>query len=252
MIRLRAEAASTSHLLPLPPPIILSHTRPDAPSSRTPPLHLLSTGRRIDRPEVTLLPRKRLGIALGPRYEVGESSSAATARPTGGLRTDYGFVSTMDRETRRDLERDVGYGITDSWDEIVEAMQGTPVVTDVAEFSPMMTEFETRVRLDTDEVYTRLDDEETEQKLLAGRLNMLFRDRRTHAHTAKLIEAKARMSRETWGPSMDASDLARAEVMLLRTTVLAQQSVIIELQAADRRRQAVITEMLAANRRRQK
>ncbi|GKG49984.1 hypothetical protein Tco_0518758, partial [Tanacetum coccineum] len=28
MIRLRAEAASTSHLPPLPPPIILSHTRP--------------------------------------------------------------------------------------------------------------------------------------------------------------------------------------------------------------------------------
>ncbi|GKG25368.1 hypothetical protein Tco_0395996, partial [Tanacetum coccineum] len=71
-------------------------------------------------------------------------------------------------------------------------MQGTPVVTDVAEFSQMMTEFETRVRQDTDEVYTRLDDEETEQKLLVGRLNMLFRDRRTHAHTAKLIEAKAR------------------------------------------------------------
>ncbi|GKB58088.1 hypothetical protein Tco_0914274, partial [Tanacetum coccineum] len=50
MIRLRAEAASTSYSLPLPPPIILSHTRPDAPSSGTPPLHLLSTDRREDRP----------------------------------------------------------------------------------------------------------------------------------------------------------------------------------------------------------
>ncbi|GKG42883.1 hypothetical protein Tco_0479567, partial [Tanacetum coccineum] len=30
MIRLRAEAASTSHSLPLQPPIILSYTRPDA------------------------------------------------------------------------------------------------------------------------------------------------------------------------------------------------------------------------------
>ncbi|GKC17200.1 hypothetical protein Tco_1013982, partial [Tanacetum coccineum] len=98
MIRLRAEAASTSHSLPLPPPIILSHTRPNATSSRTPPLHLLSTDHRGDRPE---------------------SSSTAAARPTGGLRVDYGFVSTMDREIRRDLERDVGYGITDSWDEIV-------------------------------------------------------------------------------------------------------------------------------------
>ncbi|GJV54019.1 hypothetical protein Tco_1449760, partial [Tanacetum coccineum] len=252
MIWLRAEAASTSHSLPLPPPIILSHTRPDAPSSGTPPLHLLSTDRRADRPEVTLPPQKRLGIALGPRYEVGESSSAAAARPAGGLRADYGFVATMDREIRRDLERDVGYGITDSWDEIVEAMQGTPVVTDVAEFSQRMTEFETRVRRDTDEVYTRLDDEQTGRQLLAGRLNMLFRDRRAHARTARLMETEARMSREAWGRSMDASDLARAEVMSLRTTVLAQQSEIRELQSADRRRQTVITEMLAADHRRQK
>ncbi|GJY40978.1 hypothetical protein Tco_0428248 [Tanacetum coccineum] len=252
MIRLRAEAASTSHSLPLPPPIILSHTRPDAPSSGTPPLHLLSTDRREDRPEVTLPPRKRLGIALGPRYEIGESSSAAAARLAGGLRADYGFVATMDREIRHDLERDVGYGITDSWDEIVEAMQGTPVVTDVAEFSQRMTEFETRVRRDTDEVYTRLDDEQSGRQLLAGRLNMLFRDRRAHARTARLMETEARMSREAWGRSMDASDLDRVEVMSLRTTVLAQQSQIRELQSADHRRQTVITKMLAADHRRQK
>ncbi|GJT53700.1 hypothetical protein Tco_0988754 [Tanacetum coccineum] len=107
------------------------HTDQTTHILRTPPLHLLSTDRRADRPEVTLPPRKRLGIALGPRYEVGESSSAAAARPAGGLRADYGFVATIDREIRRDLERDVGYGITDSWDEIVKAIQGTPVVTDV-------------------------------------------------------------------------------------------------------------------------
>ncbi|GJT46478.1 putative reverse transcriptase domain-containing protein [Tanacetum coccineum] len=53
-------------------------------------------------------------IALGPRYKVGESSAAAAARPAGGLRADYGFVATMDREIRRDPERYVGYGITDS------------------------------------------------------------------------------------------------------------------------------------------
>ncbi|GKB46857.1 hypothetical protein Tco_0897610, partial [Tanacetum coccineum] len=101
MIWLRAEAASTSHSLPLPPPIILSHTRPDAPSSGILPLILPSTNRREDRPEVTLPPQKRLGIALGPIYKVRESSSSAAARPAGGLRADYGFVATMDREIRR-------------------------------------------------------------------------------------------------------------------------------------------------------
>ncbi|GJW11569.1 hypothetical protein Tco_1577396 [Tanacetum coccineum] len=145
MIRLRAEAASTSHSLPLPP------LSPIPASTSSPPLLLPSTNRREDRPEVTLPPRKRLGIALGPGYEVGESSSTAAARPARGLRSDY--------------------------DEIVEAMQGTPVVTDVAEFSQRMTEFETRVRQDTDEIYTRLDNEQSERQLMVGQLNMLYKDR---------------------------------------------------------------------------
>nr|GEX75911.1 hypothetical protein [Tanacetum cinerariifolium] len=34
-----------------------------------------------------------LGIAFGPMYEIGESSSAAAARPAGGFRADYGFVA---------------------------------------------------------------------------------------------------------------------------------------------------------------
>ncbi|GJR68969.1 hypothetical protein Tco_0015034 [Tanacetum coccineum] len=226
---MRAEAASTSHSLPLPPPFILSPTRPNAPSleippplpilvpTSSPPLLLPSASRREDRLEVTLPPRKRLGIALGPGYEVGESSSAAAARPTGGLRADYGFVATMDREIRRDPERE-GW----IWDH----------------------------RLDTDEVYTRLDDEQSQRQLLAGRLNMLFRDRRAHAYTRHQMETEARLSREAWRRSMDASDLARGKVMSLRTIVLAQMSEIRELHAADRRRQAVISEMLKADQRR--
>ncbi|GJW19821.1 hypothetical protein Tco_0027257 [Tanacetum coccineum] len=130
LLPLRAETASTSHLLPLPPPIILSYTKPDAPSSGTPPLHLLSANRRADRPEVTLPPQKRLGIALGPRYEVRESLFATAARPTRGLRVDYGFVATIDREIMRDLERDVGYGITNTWDEMLVDMPGVPTTDD--------------------------------------------------------------------------------------------------------------------------
>nr|GFD17289.1 hypothetical protein [Tanacetum cinerariifolium] len=94
MIRLRDEAASTS----------------------PPPSQLPSASHMEDRPEVTLPPQKRLDIALGPMYEVGESSSAAATRPTGGFRADYGFVAAVDKEIMRDPEREVGYGITDSWD----------------------------------------------------------------------------------------------------------------------------------------
>nr|GFD13095.1 hypothetical protein [Tanacetum cinerariifolium] len=51
-------------------------------------------------------------------------------------------------------EREVGYGITDSWDEIVETLQGAPVSTDT-ELDGYVREFETRVRQDTDEIYMR-------------------------------------------------------------------------------------------------
>ncbi|GJS63884.1 hypothetical protein Tco_0678448 [Tanacetum coccineum] len=169
------------------------------------------------RPEVCLPPRKRLCFALGPRYEFGESSSATATRPNGGLRADYGFVATMDR----------------------------------SQSGSRHDEFATRVRQDTDEIYVRLEDEQTERKLMVGRLNMLYRDRRAHARTSLLLEREARMSQEAWVRSMDASDLAHSKVMSLRTTILGQQAVITELQAADRKRQAAITELLAADRRRQ-
>nr|GFB11176.1 hypothetical protein [Tanacetum cinerariifolium] len=232
MIRLRAEAASTSLSPPLPSPFILSPTRSDAPSSRTPlllpisastsspPLQLPFASRREDRPEVSLLPQKRLGIALGPGYEVGESAYAVAARPAGGLRADCSFVATMDREIMHDPEREVGYGITDSWDEIVKALQGAPVSTNT-ELGGYMREFETRVRQDTEEIYMRLDDEQ-----------------------------KARMSREAWVRSTDASDLVRGEVMSLRTTVLSQMTEIRELHVADRKRQIVILKLLRADHRR--
>nr|GFB03613.1 hypothetical protein [Tanacetum cinerariifolium] len=172
MIRLRAEAASTSH---------------------SPPLQLPSASRREDRPEVTLPPRKKLGIALGPGYEVGERSSVAAARPAR-----------------------------------VETLQGALVSTDT-ELGGYMREFETRVRQDTEEIYMRLDDEQSERQLLAGRLNMLFRDRHAHAYTHHLMETEARMSREAWVRSTYASDLVRGEVMSLRTTVLGQMTEIREL-----------------------
>ncbi|GKG59601.1 hypothetical protein Tco_0607229, partial [Tanacetum coccineum] len=51
-----------------------------------------------------------------------------------------------------------------------------------------MTDFVTTVRQDTDEIYVRLDDAHDDRSLMSGRLNMLFRDRRAHAHTALLME----------------------------------------------------------------
>nr|GFD35192.1 hypothetical protein [Tanacetum cinerariifolium] len=70
-----------------------------------------------------------------------------------------------------------------------------------------------------------------------------------HAYTRHLMETEARMYREAWVRSTDASDLIHGEVMSLRTTVLGQMSEIKELQAADRRRQTVISELLRTDHR---
>ncbi|GJY50052.1 hypothetical protein Tco_0440008 [Tanacetum coccineum] len=211
MIRQRAEPPFTSHSLPLPPPIILSHTRASVAMMR------------------------------GLRYEVGESSSAPG--PTGGFRADYEFVATLDNEIRRDLERDVGYGITNTWDEMLVGMPGAPT-TDDTELGQWLTDFITTVRQDTDKIYRRLDDAQDDRSLMRGRLNMLFRDRRAHARTALLMEREARLSREAQGRSMDASDTTRFEVRALRTTVLVQQTDIAALRTADRARQAQLVEPL--------
>ncbi|GKG01565.1 hypothetical protein Tco_0306270, partial [Tanacetum coccineum] len=148
-------------------------------------------------------------ITLGLRFEVGESSSAPTARPTRGFRADYGFVGTLDDEIRRDPEREVGYEITDTWDEMVEDMQGTLAATDVVRLSERMTIFVMTIRQDTNKIYGRLDDAQD--------------------------DSEARLSHEAWVQSMDACDTARSEVRALQTTVLAQQTKTGELRAADRR-----------------
>ncbi|GJX19760.1 hypothetical protein Tco_0222437 [Tanacetum coccineum] len=184
MIWLRAETPSTSH--PLPSSTPPSRTPPHLPiplTTPSPPLLLPSTDCRAGVFEVTLPPQKRLCSALSLRYEVGECSSAPTTRPTGGFRADYGF--------------------------------GTPAETDVAGLSERMTNFVTTVKQDTDEIYVRLDDVQDDRLLMSCLLNMLHRHRRAHARTALLMERKARLSREAWVRSMDASDTAHSEELAL-------------------------------------
>nr|GEY99101.1 putative reverse transcriptase domain-containing protein [Tanacetum cinerariifolium]GEY99590.1 putative reverse transcriptase domain-containing protein [Tanacetum cinerariifolium] len=98
MAMMRAVAPSTYILAPrseTPPsgtPLLLPIPLPTS----SPPLLLPSFDYRADVLEVTLPPRKRLYIALGPKFKVRKCSSAPTARPTGGFRAYYGFVGTLD------------------------------------------------------------------------------------------------------------------------------------------------------------
>nr|GFB30887.1 hypothetical protein [Tanacetum cinerariifolium] len=102
---------SPRRMLRASPPIL-----PIPLPTASPPLQLLSSDRRADRPEVTLPPRKRLSIVHRPGYKAGESSTAAAAaRPIEGRRTNYGFVGSVEAEIRRRIAKDIGYGIRDAW-----------------------------------------------------------------------------------------------------------------------------------------
>ncbi|GJU08934.1 putative reverse transcriptase domain-containing protein [Tanacetum coccineum] len=138
MGRLRASSPSTHHPLhpssPLPPPPSSLHLPPyvptslPLPSSPLPPLPASlfippPVDHLEDIPEAELPPHKRLCLtALTSRYEVGESSTAAP-RPTGGHGIDYGFIGTLDTETRRQRTEEVGYGIRDVWADSTKAVE---------------------------------------------------------------------------------------------------------------------------------
>ncbi|GJS62777.1 hypothetical protein Tco_0677341 [Tanacetum coccineum] len=149
MIRLRAETPSTSHPLPLP--------------TLSPPLQLLSSDHRTDRPEITLLPRKRLGIDLGPRYEIGESSAAAATRLIGGHRADYGFVEAIEEVAPMTLKR----------------------------VNTLVTELTAVQEQDTHDIYVVIEDTQDRQTQIYQSVGTLVDDSQYHYETARLLDQEA-------------------------------------------------------------
>ncbi|GJZ85795.1 hypothetical protein Tco_0651134 [Tanacetum coccineum] len=206
-----------SPLTPLSSP--LPHI-PSPPFPASPPLQLLSSDHRTDRPEITLPPRKRLGIDLGPRYEIGESSAAAATRPIGGRRADYGFVGTMDTEIRRRRAEEVGYGIRDVWIDPREAVEEVAPMT-LGGVNARVTELTAVQEQDTQDIYAVIEDTQDRQTQIYQSVETLFDDSQYHYKTARLLDQEA------------------------------LQAVISQLQAADRKSQVVTLKMLRADYQRQ-
>nr|GEV54407.1 putative reverse transcriptase domain-containing protein [Tanacetum cinerariifolium] len=130
--------------------------------------------RRDDIPETELPLRKKSCLfALGPRYEVGESS---TARPTRGRGIDYGVFSTLDAEAKRRGIREVGYGIRDTW---VDPAKSVPEIT------PMT---------------------------LGEQVDLLMEDRIAHQETILIVKEDAYASREAWAHSIGLSQAVHYEL----------------------------------------
>nr|GEU72627.1 hypothetical protein [Tanacetum cinerariifolium] len=192
---------------PLPhipsPPLPLLSPPPTDPTYEEAPLgyraaRLRWSAKREEILEADLPLRKRLCTAYTGTYELGESSIAAAARLRKPVRDDlYRFIDTVERgEGSTPTAMEVGYGITDAWDDL---------------------------------------EKQDDQALQRSRVNRLFRHRRYHAYTARLMEGEARASRTAWAQSMDASDAARFRVITLQTQVSAQQTEITDLRAIDLR-----------------
>ncbi|GKA67340.1 hypothetical protein Tco_0767148, partial [Tanacetum coccineum] len=107
MGRLRASSPSTHHPLHPSPPL------QPPPSSLHLPLQVVTS---------LPLPSSPLPPLPSSLYEVGESLTAAP-RPIRGHRADYGFISTMDAEIRRQRAEEVVYGIRDVWVGPIEAVE---------------------------------------------------------------------------------------------------------------------------------
>ncbi|GJU48816.1 putative reverse transcriptase domain-containing protein, partial [Tanacetum coccineum] len=161
--------------------------------------------RRDDIPESERPPRKRSCLfALGPKYEVGESS---TTRPTRGRGVDYGFVSTLDAEERRRGIREVGYGIRDTWVDPAEAVPEIAPMT-LGEVNTRVTELAELHEHDTQDLYALLEDAQE------GRTRI----------SQRIVEEEAYASREAWAHAIGLSQAVHFELQTHREQVYAHES----------------------------
>ncbi|GJY17565.1 putative reverse transcriptase domain-containing protein [Tanacetum coccineum] len=141
---------------------------------------LLSSDYKTDRPEITLPPRKRLGIDLGPRHEIGESLAAAATRPVGGRR------QTMD--PREAVEE-------------VASMTLGGVNTRVTELTAVQEQ-------DTQDIYAVIEDTQDRQTpdYIRSCWGHWLIDSQYPLYVARLLDQEALVSREAWGRSIEAAD----------------------------------------------
>ncbi|GJS34736.1 putative reverse transcriptase domain-containing protein [Tanacetum coccineum] len=119
MGRLRASSPSTHHplhpSLPLPPLPSSLYLPPPVPTPLPLPL-----------PSLPLPPPL---IDRGEDIPGFNGKCSTAARPTRGHRADYGFIGTLDTETRRQRAEEVGYGIRDVWVDLTEAVEEVALTT---------------------------------------------------------------------------------------------------------------------------
>nr|GEY01610.1 putative reverse transcriptase domain-containing protein [Tanacetum cinerariifolium] len=193
--------------LPLPSPLTTSPTDTRAPLGyREAEIRmralLQSTSRRTDILEADVPPRKMAYLNTpAPRFEVGEP------RP-------------IESYLRRCRVEQTCYGITDTWDEIVDTLMEIAPTT-LEGVNQRVTKLDTTVRQRTDKFKVRFKEAQDDRALLRARVNTLFRDRPDHHRTAMLLDRDAMYAREAWAGSEDRSAAIAAHVRTQEAQVAA-------------------------------
>ncbi|GJU58471.1 hypothetical protein Tco_1236237 [Tanacetum coccineum] len=167
-----------------------------------------------------------------PSHEVGESSAAGAARqdrpaiarddPYSIAREDlYGFVDMVDVPPRCSTSRELDYDITDTWDDLVGAIDEIAPTT-LEGVNQRVTDLATIVEQETTIMYGIMEDAQDDRSQLRGRVNLLYIG-------LGLVHRRLGNDRKR----------------------VAQSALILELQSADHRRQRVISELLASDHKRQ-
>ncbi|GJV70852.1 hypothetical protein Tco_1490847 [Tanacetum coccineum] len=190
--------------IPPPPPIIPTYAEGSL-GSRAAGVRqrdaLPSHVHKTEMPEMCLPLRKRL----------------CRTTPVAPDMTDWGEVGKA--APGRRMSRELGYGIRDTWDDLVGAIQEIAPTT-LEGVNQRVIELSSTVDEEDEIIYSQLDDARYDRALLRARVNMLESDRPFHGRTAVLMEEEARLSRAAWAQSMDACDQTIPECILLATTTI--------------------------------
>nr|GFA84941.1 hypothetical protein [Tanacetum cinerariifolium] len=197
-----------------PQPPTLSFTKEDAErflAMPIPPPSPLTPLSSADRPEVIFPPRKRLSIVHCPRYEAGESSAAAAARPIEGRRADYRFVDSVESEIRRRRAEDIRYGIKDTWIDPRD-VANEEALTTLKGVNARVTELAAVQEQDTQDIYGVIEDTQGRQTEILQRVEALVDDSQYHYETGRLVDQEAIVSREAWAHSIGLSSTVYFEL----------------------------------------
>nr|GEW16151.1 hypothetical protein [Tanacetum cinerariifolium] len=171
-----------------------------------------------DIPEADMLPQKRACLTtLAPGFEAGECFAAGAARQPG---------PALESDRRRYRVEQTGYGITDTWDEIVDTLMEKASNT-LEGVDQRVIELDTTVRQGTEEFEVRFEEAQDDRAFLRARVSTLFRDKPFYRHTVLLLDREATYDNREWASSEDRSAAIEAYVRRIEAhvaTLIAQTS----------------------------